>query len=131
MALRGGELTVSLVVAASTRDMTREQWFEERRKGIGGSDAAAVAGLSRYRTPIQVYMEKLGLIDPPEENEAMYWGKKLEDLVAEEFSQKERYPPAPSASVDAGERGPHHRRPAGRPRMQNHQRLQGWRMGRG
>lgn len=86
MALRGGELTVSLVVAASTRDMTREQWFEERRKGIGGSDAAAVAGLSRYRTPIQVYMEKLGLIEPPEENEAMYWGKKLEDLVAEEFS---------------------------------------------
>ena len=86
MALRGGELTVSLVVAASTREMTREQWLEERRKGIGGSDAAAVAGLSRYRTPIQVYMEKLGLVEPPEENEAMYWGKKLEDLVAEEFS---------------------------------------------
>lgn len=70
----------------STKDMTREQWLEERRKGLGGSDAAAVAGLSRYRTPIQVYMEKLGLVDPPEENEAMYWGKKLEDIVAEEFS---------------------------------------------
>jgi len=73
-------------VLAFTADMDRKQWLEERRKGIGGSDAAAVAGLSRYRTPIQVYMEKLGLIDPPEENEAMYWGKKLEDLVADEFS---------------------------------------------
>jgi putative phage-type endonuclease len=70
----------------STRGMSREKWLEERRKGLGGSDAAAVAGLSRYRTPIQVYMEKLGLVDPPEENEAMYWGKKLEDIVAEEFS---------------------------------------------
>ena len=86
MALRGGELTVSLVVAASTRGMTLEQLLKERRKGIGGSDAAAVAGLSRYRTPIQVYMEKLELVEPPEENEAMYWGKKLEDLVAKEFS---------------------------------------------
>lgn len=70
----------------STRGMSREKWLEERRKGIGGSDAAAVAGLSRYRTPIQVYMEKLGMIDPQEESEAMYWGKKLEDIVAEEFS---------------------------------------------
>jgi len=70
----------------STRGMSREKWLEERRKGIGGSDAAAVAGLSRYRSPLQVYMEKLGLVEPHEENEAMYWGKKLEDLVAEEFS---------------------------------------------
>ena len=77
---------MAMVIAANTRDMTREQWLEERRKGIGGSDAAAIAGLSRYRSPIQVYMEKLGLIEPPEENEAMYWGKKLEDIVAEEFS---------------------------------------------
>ena len=77
---------MAMVIAASTLDMTCEQWFEERQKGIGGSDAAAVAGLSRYRTPIQVYMEKLGLVEPPEENEAMYWGKKLEDMVAEEFS---------------------------------------------
>jgi len=77
---------MAMTVAAITKGMSHEQWLEERRKGIGGSDAAAVAGLSRYRTPIQVYMEKLGLIEPPEENEAMYWGKKLEDLVAEEFS---------------------------------------------
>lgn len=77
---------MAMVTAANTMDMTREQWLEERRKGIGGSDAAAIAGLSRYRSPIQVYMDKLGLIEPPEENEAMYWGRKLEDIVAEEFS---------------------------------------------
>lgn len=77
---------MAMVISASTRDMTREQWLEERRKGIGGSDAAAIAGLSRYRSPIQVYMDKHGLIEPPEENEAMYWGTRLEDIVAEEFS---------------------------------------------
>lgn len=73
-------------VLAPTVDIDRKQWLEQRRKGIGGSDAAAIAGLSRYRSPIQVYMDKLGLIEPVEENEAMYWGTKLEDVVAEEFS---------------------------------------------
>ena len=77
---------MAMTIEALTKGMDRAEWLEIRRKGIGGSDAAAVAGLSRYRTPIQVYMEKVGLIEPPEENEAMYWGKKLEDLVAEEFS---------------------------------------------
>jgi putative phage-type endonuclease len=72
----------------STRDMTREQWLEERRKGIGGSDAAAIAGLSRYKTAMQVYLEKLGHLPEPEENEFMYWGKKLEEVVADEFSAR-------------------------------------------
>lgn len=66
--------------------LDREEWLKIRQTGIGGSDAAAVAGLSRFRSPLQVYMEKLGLTEPQEETEAMYWGKKLEDLVAEEFS---------------------------------------------
>ena len=76
------------LVAVSTKGMDRAEWLEERRKGIGGSDAAAIAGLSRYRSPFQVYMEKLGLIEPAEENEAMYWGTRLEEIVADEFSKR-------------------------------------------
>src|SRR5690606_3411152 len=79
---------MAMVIAANTLDMTREQWLEERRKGIGGSDAAAIAGLARYRSPIQVYMEKLGLIEPPEENEATYRGKKLAGIVAAALSMR-------------------------------------------
>ena len=47
--------------------MTRDEWLEDRRKSIGGSDAAAVIGLNRYRTPMEVYADKLGALPPKEE----------------------------------------------------------------
>lgn len=31
--------------------MNREQWLEERKTGIGGSDVAAILSLSKWRTP--------------------------------------------------------------------------------
>lgn len=77
---------MAMVIAASTRDMTREQWLEERRKGIGGSDAAAVAGLSPWKSPVEVWLEKTGQVEPEEPGEAAYWGTVLEDVVAREFS---------------------------------------------
>lgn len=35
--------------------MDREKWLEERRKGIGGSDAAALVGMNSYSTPYTVW----------------------------------------------------------------------------
>lgn len=75
-------------VLASTKDMSREEWLKARRQGIGGSDAAAIAGLHPYKTAIQVYLEKIGEIGEEEAGEAAYWGTKLEDVVAEEFSTR-------------------------------------------
>lgn len=40
--------------------LTREQWLEERKKGIGGSDAAAVLGLNPYMTNIDLWKIKTG-----------------------------------------------------------------------
>ncbi|EGL82071.1 phage-type endonuclease [Caldalkalibacillus thermarum TA2.A1] len=76
------------VVLAKTNEISREEWLKQRQKGIGGSDAAAILGINPWRSPIQVYMEKIGEIDPPPENEAMYWGTRLEEVVAEEFSKR-------------------------------------------
>lgn len=67
---------------------TRE-WLAERQTGIGGSDAAAVLGLSPYKTPLEVYNEKVA--DEPvvtEENPAMRWGKILEDPIAQEYAEQ-------------------------------------------
>ena len=36
------------------KEMTREEWLEERKKGIGGSDAATILGLNPYKTNIQI-----------------------------------------------------------------------------
>jgi putative phage-type endonuclease len=63
------------------------EWHELRRTGIGGSDAAAVCGLNPWKSIIEVWMEKTGMAKPNvRNNEKMYWGTRLEDLVAEEFA---------------------------------------------
>lgn len=69
---------------ADTTDMSREEWLAARRGGIGGSDMAAILGLDDYRTPLAVYLDKIGgLPDDDEPSEAMEWGNRLEDAVAE------------------------------------------------
>lgn len=42
----------------STHSLSHEEWLRERKKGIGGSDCAAVLGFSRYRTPVDVWLDK-------------------------------------------------------------------------
>ncbi len=80
---------MSAIRLVDTRGMEREEWLSHRRFGIGGSDAAAIAGLNPWRSPVQVYMEKTGQV-PAEEvtSEAAYWGTRLEDLVAREFTRR-------------------------------------------
>ncbi len=59
---------------------------KEHAKTIGGSDLAAILGLNPYCSPFQVWQRKVeGAV--VEENEAMYWGKKLEALVASRFEE--------------------------------------------
>ncbi|WP_367362831.1 YqaJ viral recombinase family protein [Mesotoga sp.] len=37
----------------STKKMSYEEWKEQRRKGIGGSDAAAIIGLNKWEVSYQ------------------------------------------------------------------------------
>ena len=59
-----------------------------RRTFIGGSDIAGVMGLSRWQTPLQVWAEKVGKLDPPEDNEYMEMGRELEETVARMFTKR-------------------------------------------
>lgn len=68
--------------------MSRDEWLAERKRGIGGSDVAAVLGLSPWRSPLDVWLEKTGKSAPAAENEAMYWGTRLEALVAAKYSEE-------------------------------------------
>ena len=78
---------MTAVEIAKTLDMPREQWLELRKKGIGGSDSAAIVGLDRYRSPFDVYADKLGLKPEIPDNEAMRQGRDLEQYVAERFME--------------------------------------------
>ena len=54
---------------------------------IGSSDAAAVLGLSRWKTPLQIWAEKTGQVVPADisDKEAVNLGVELEDYVARRF----------------------------------------------
>lgn len=60
--------------------------LEKRRQGVGGSDAAAVCGLSPYKTPYQVWLEKRGQATPQVDNEAMFWGRALEPVIRQKYA---------------------------------------------
>lgn len=66
----------------------RQEWLAERRLGIGGSDAAAILGLSKWRTPYDVYADKLGLVDEAPDNEAMLWGRLQEPLIRQQYADR-------------------------------------------
>jgi len=67
--------------------MDRAQWLAERKHGLGSSDAAAVCRVSPWRTPLHVYLEKTGEL-PDQDTEQKKWGRRLEDLVAEAYSEE-------------------------------------------
>ena len=75
-------------VLVSTENMPYEEWLEYRRLGIGGSDASVVCGINRYKSPVELWLDKTGQIPPQEAGEAAYWGTQLEPFVRSEFTKR-------------------------------------------
>lgn len=62
---------------------------EDRSTGIGGSDAAGVVGLSRWKTPLSIWAEKTGQFVPEDvDTLAKTLGTRLEEVVAELFTEQ-------------------------------------------
>ena len=74
-----------------SKNATREEWLKVRKLGLGGSDMAAVLGLSPWRSPIDVWLDKTSDTVEEKESEPMYWGNVLEEVVAQEFAKRSGY----------------------------------------
>ena len=72
----------------STENMPYEDWLEYRRLGIGGSDASVVCGINRYKSPVELWLDKTSQLPPQEAGEAAYWGTQLEPFVRSEFTKR-------------------------------------------
>lgn len=73
-----------LVLAAADYRRNRGSWLDARRAGLGASDTAAILGLNKYRTALDVYLDKTAdaaAVDA-EVSEAAAWGHLLEPVVA-------------------------------------------------
>ena len=79
---------MSSQVLVSTKDLPYEDWLEYRRMGIGGSDASVVCGINRYKSPVELWMDKTNQLPYEEAGEAAYWGTQLEALVRAEFTRR-------------------------------------------
>jgi len=56
-------------------------------KSVGASEVPIVLGLSPFATPLQLYLVKSELVAGPTENAAMQWGHRLEQPIADAFSE--------------------------------------------
>jgi putative phage-type endonuclease len=71
--------------------MTRKEWLEKRRKAIGSSDAAAILGLSPWKSAMDIFLEKTGLIEEqpdPQREFLLDLGSQLEPVIAHLYEKQ-------------------------------------------
>lgn len=60
----------------------REEWLKCRTQGIGGSDAACILGLNKYKSNLDLYYEKTGIKKNNfSGNQATEYGKLAEEYI--------------------------------------------------
>lgn len=70
--------------------MTKEQWLEERKKGIGGSDAATIVDKNPYKNIVQLWEEKTGRKNAEDisDKPCVKYGTEMENILRESFKIK-------------------------------------------
>mgnify|MGYP003303722454 CR=1 FL=1 len=63
-----------------------DDWHEQRLSGIGGSEAAAVLGYSRFATPLDVWAKKTGLEESDNDSPVMLRGRIREPQIIQEYA---------------------------------------------
>jgi putative phage-type endonuclease len=75
-------------VLVETENLSREEWLRYRKQGIGGSDVAAILGISRWNSAISLWLDKTNQTNEPvAENEAMEWGTIMEPVIRNHFAE--------------------------------------------
>lgn len=85
-------------ILCDTAGMTNAQWLAARMHGpsgkipytVGGSDVAAVFGVSPWTTPLELWMIKKGRMKPPAKSNAnqLEMGHLLEPIAAHWYAKK-------------------------------------------
>ena len=70
-----------------TDEEVNEQWLLFRKEGIGGSEVAGIMGISKWQTPISIWLEKTNRAEPSDISSSPYvdWGNRLEQPIREKF----------------------------------------------
>jgi putative phage-type endonuclease len=76
--------------------LDRAEWLAVRRRGIGGSDIAAICGMDGYTSPYGAYLDKRGEIPFDTDSEEAKWGRRMEKVIAVGWSEDTGIPLLPS-----------------------------------
>lgn len=71
--------------------LPNQQWVDERRNYIGGSEVAAILCESEYQTPLQVWLRKRGDLPPIDSTPIMSFGNYFEPIMASYFEDVTGY----------------------------------------
>ena len=80
------------VAVEDIEKLTHQEWLDSRKKGIGGSDAGAIFGVSRYSTATEIALDKLDLSPQkeksPEQQYTLDFGHALEPVALKLYAAK-------------------------------------------
>lgn len=65
------------------------EWVEARKDGLGGSEIAAIAGLSPWKSKSALWYEKTGVVVERKERPHLWWGTAVEDVIAQRWVEQE------------------------------------------
>jgi putative phage-type endonuclease len=65
-----------------------DEWHAARKHGLGGSEIAAVLGLSPWESRFSLWHRKMGLASPIVMTDAMHWGNVLEPVIRDEWNRR-------------------------------------------
>ena len=75
------------VVVADATHQTHDEWLNARREGIGGSDAAAILGVSPWTSAYTLWLDKTGQSSHTEETPAMRFGTLMEGPIRDTYRE--------------------------------------------
>ena len=71
--------------------LINQDFSVDRTKYIGGSDIGAILGLSKFKTPLEVWMEKTGKESKQMDSLPLRFGSFAEEFVAQEYTRSSGY----------------------------------------
>lgn len=73
------------------KKFSKEEFLLRRKSGLGGSDMGAIMGLSKYRTALDVYNDKISNDIDLTPNDILDLSSYLEDYTAKKFADLKNY----------------------------------------
>lgn len=81
-----------LILPAAEYRRSRAAWLAARKDGLGASDTAAVLGIDPWKSPLEVYLDKVNpIVHDDTVSEAAEWGSAVEAVVARKVASRHRH----------------------------------------